>query len=78
MQHDKHDEARNALCRVRGISADAGDPFVEHDYQEIYESIQLEHKLGKGSWADVFGPRLRKRTILGMLLQMFQQLTGAN
>lgn len=49
------------------------DTFVEHDHAEIRESIEVENELGKGTWAETFGRRLRKRTILGMLLQMFQQ-----
>lgn len=78
MQKGKHDQAKAALAVVRGTTVDAHDPYVEHDYNEILESIQLEEKLGKGTWPEVFGPRLRKRTVLGMVLQMFQQLTGAN
>lgn len=78
MQHNRHEAAKKALARVRGTTVEAQDPYVEHDYQEIYESIELEAKLGKGTWVETFGPRLRKRTVLGMLLQLLQQWTGAN
>jgi SP family sugar:H+ symporter-like MFS transporter len=78
MQHNRPEDAKKALARVRGTTVEAQDPYVEHDFLEIQESIELEAKLGKGTWADTLGPRLRKRTILGILLQALQQLTGAN
>lgn len=73
MKRGRYNDARRSLCRVRGVTVNEHDTFVEHDHAEIRESIEVENELGKGTWAETFGRRLRKRTILGMLLQMFQQ-----
>ncbi|KAL7412779.1 general substrate transporter [Mrakia frigida] len=78
MQRGKFDEARESLARVRGVRVSDHDRYVEFDFDEIAEGVALDEKEGAGTYGDCFSPRLLKRTLLGMALQMFQQLTGAN
>jgi hypothetical protein len=45
--------------------------------------VEKEKRVGEGSWLECFigyegGHKTAYRTMLGMTLQMFQQLTGAN
>ncbi len=43
------------------------------------EALDAEHAGGKPRWYEIStGPRMAYRTILGVVLQALQQLTGAN
>ncbi|KAK8859046.1 hexose transporter [Apiospora arundinis] len=74
------DEARKTLMRVYG--APANHYAVHLQMEEIGSKLRAESKVKKGAvreFLDMFkGPRMAYRIALGMLLQMFQQLTGAN
>ncbi|KAF2818432.1 general substrate transporter [Ophiobolus disseminans] len=57
-----------------------GDTSAEHVQQvflEIQEAVVYEANLGKSSWKEMF-TRYRKRTIVGITVQMFAQLNGIN
>ncbi|KAL2833729.1 putative MFS sugar transporter [Aspergillus cavernicola] len=57
-----------------------GDTEVEHVQQvflEIQEAVVYEANLGKSSWKEMF-TRYRKRTIVGITVQMFAQINGIN
>lgn len=57
-----------------------GDTEAEHVQQvflEIQEAVVYEAELGKSSWSEMF-TRYRKRTIVGITVQMFAQLNGIN
>ncbi|KAG6852953.1 hypothetical protein C0991_007933 [Blastosporella zonata] len=75
------DEARLSLARSHGISRDKveTDPFLASEMEEIRTNVEHEQRL-RGGWLDCFRPgnKILYRTILGMMLQSFQQLTGAN
>lgn len=77
--HGRYDEAREAVARVRGKTAAERDPYVEAEFAEIVEAAQ-EEKTNKATWIETFRPENKTlyRTLLGMTLQMGQQLTGAN
>ncbi|CAO1631767.1 unnamed protein product [Parajaminaea phylloscopi] len=78
--HGRYEEAYRSLARVRGVSADEGNPYVEQEYADILAAIEHDKQLGASSWAECFYPRHRTlyRTLLGIVLQAGQQLTGAN
>lgn len=73
----REEEARMTLARLAGI-----DPFgdvVNKEIAEMEEKVTAERAEGKSSMFEVFtGPRMMYRTLLGMVLQAGQQLTGAN
>ncbi|KAL3477566.1 putative MFS sugar transporter [Aspergillus californicus] len=57
-----------------------GDTEAEHVkqvFQDIQEAVIYESKLGKSTWTEMF-TRYRKRTIIGITVQMFAQLNGIN
>lgn len=66
-------KARNSLIRVRGE-----EKSVEEELQEMQMGIDLEHSLGKGGWKHLFGRAMIYPLSIGILIQIFQQLTGIN
>jgi SP family sugar:H+ symporter-like MFS transporter len=73
----KIDEARNTLARLNGL--DPYSDFIDAEIAEIEEKLVAERSGGEHKWTEVFtGPRMLYRTLLGMILQAGQQLTGAN
>ncbi|KAF2796338.1 general substrate transporter [Melanomma pulvis-pyrius CBS 109.77] len=57
-----------------------GDIEAEHVqkvFLEIQEAVIYETNLGKSTWTEMF-TRYRKRTIVGITVQMFAQLNGIN
>jgi SP family sugar:H+ symporter-like MFS transporter len=52
---------------------------VAEEVQEIEQKLDEKHAAGRPSWHEIFtGPRMFYRTMLGIILQSLQQLTGAN
>jgi len=68
----RHEEGRLSLAHTRY------DDDVEFEYNEICGIVKEEGKVG--SWLDVIRMRrsMTYRIIVGMMLQMCQQLTGIN
>ncbi|PHH62443.1 hypothetical protein CDD81_7162 [Ophiocordyceps australis] len=76
------DEARQTLCRVYGASS-TRHWAVYTQIEEIESKLRAEATVvSKNAVAEFIGmwkaPRMAYRILLGVLLQMFQQLTGAN
>ncbi|KAH3992752.1 hypothetical protein HBI70_212330 [Parastagonospora nodorum] len=70
---------KESLQTVADLHSD-GDINAEHVQQvflEIQEAVVYEAELGKSSWKEMF-TRYRKRTIVGITVQMFAQLNGIN
>lgn len=77
----KIDEARRTLTRVYGASENHYAIFVQ--MEELESKMRLEQMQPKtnplGEMVGMFkAPRMSYRILLGIMLQMFQQLTGAN
>jgi SP family sugar:H+ symporter-like MFS transporter len=55
------------------------DPRVVHEIDEAHQAVVAEQNLQPAGWIDCFRPANKTlyRTILGMMLQSLQQLTGA-
>ncbi|KAK4905790.1 hypothetical protein LTR49_024965 [Elasticomyces elasticus] len=58
-------------------NGDTEAPHVQAVFLEIQEAVQYERSLGSCSWLDMF-TGYRKRTIVGITVQMFAQLNGIN
>lgn len=70
-------EAKRTMVRLLGVSENHYK--VEKELSEMKEALDAEHAGGKPHWYEMFtGPRMAYRTILGVVLQALQQLTGAN
>ncbi|KAJ5049978.1 hypothetical protein NUH16_008503 [Penicillium rubens] len=50
---------------------------VQRTFLEIQEAVIYENNLGKSGWKEMF-TRYRKRTIVGITVQMFAQINGIN
>ena len=74
-------EAERSVARAHGIKQQdvAGNKFVQNVVNEIADQVEVERRLSSG-WISCFNPANKTlyRTLLGMTLQSFQQLTGAN
>ncbi|KAJ4315437.1 hexose transporter hxt5 [Neodidymelliopsis sp. IMI 364377] len=71
------EEARINMARLNGV--DPHSAFIDNEIREIEEKLQAESAGGEHPWHEIFtGPRMLYRTLLGMVLQAGQQLTGAN
>jgi len=74
----RHESARETIAKVYGVHI--------HHHEVHREMFEIKQKLdaetaggGRPAWYEcVTGPRMLYRTLLGMALQMLQQLTGAN
>jgi sugar porter (SP) family MFS transporter len=67
IRQGREDEARQVLRRVRN----EGD--IEDEIREVHEVSQQE-----GSYRDLISPRVRPLLMVGVLLAVFQQITGIN
>jgi len=75
----RKEEAKKTMSRVYGAPPNHYSIYTE--MEEIEAKFQAESKKGNllTEWYDmVYTPRMGYRILLGILLQMFQQLTGAN
>jgi len=71
------EEARRNMARLNGVAENS--PLIDAEIREIQEKLEAESAGGDHPWYEIFtGPRMLYRTILGMVLQAGQQLTGAN
>ncbi|KAI1343399.1 putative sugar transporter [Xylariaceae sp. FL0016] len=69
---DRYECALEVLARLHG------DAAAEAEMREIRQSVAEERVVAQARWRDMFrGPVLRV-TLLGMGIQMFQQITGTN
>lgn len=80
--HDRLEEATHNLVRIRKLPLE--NPFVQTELHEITESVMAEKRaVGGASFLNllkevVFVTSNRRRYILAILLQIFQQMTGTN
>lgn len=77
-RHGKVEEARNSIAAFYGVGNShkvVNDTISELGIKLKEEEVGAEDR----KWHEVFtGPRMRYRILLGMSIQMFQQLTGMN
>ncbi|KFH42250.1 Hexose transporter-like protein [Hapsidospora chrysogenum ATCC 11550] len=74
------ERAKRTLCKVYGTTPNHWSVYTQ--VEEIQMKLRAEDKIKVGPWREFTGmfraPRMTYRILLGMGLQMFQQLTGAN
>lgn len=74
------DRAKKTMETMYGVSVDHW--VIYKELEEIKAKLSAESRDKKGVWGDMVemftAPRMFYRISLGILLQMFQQLTGAN
>lgn len=76
-RHGAVESAAESIAKFYGITS--RHKVVEKQLEEMAEKLRIEQEGGEHSIWEVFtGPRMFYRTILGMTIQMLQQMTGAN
>ena len=79
IKKERDEDAARALSRL--ISLPPDHPELQAELQEIRYSFQQEKELGESSYIDCFRPGHNKillRTLTGIFIQAWQQLTGIN
>ncbi|CAF1650685.1 unnamed protein product, partial [Didymodactylos carnosus] len=77
VSQNRDDEAIIVLARIRS-DGDTNNPQVQEEYGEIKAEIETEKEVSVNSYAKLLQPPIRRRLVLGVLIQIFQQLTGIN
>jgi hypothetical protein len=80
VDQDRDEEAITVLANLRS-GGDRNASVVQDEYNEIKETVIFEREIAAKSYKELLkvGPEnIRKRVILGVLIQAFQQLTGIN
>ncbi|TDL24493.1 MFS monosaccharide transporter [Rickenella mellea] len=76
----RDDEAAQSLARLTSLPPN--DPENELELEDIRANLRQEQELGENSYLDCFQPghhnRILLRTLSGIFLQAWQQLTGIN
>ncbi|QHS72536.1 hexose transporter HXT3 [Saccharomyces paradoxus] len=72
------DEARASLSKVNKVAPD--HPFIQQELEVIEASVEEARAAGSASWGELFTgkPAMFKRTMMGIMIQSLQQLTGDN
>lgn len=74
---DRWEEAIQVLAAIHG-NGDINHPKVLAQYQEIEEALRFEREQATSSFKALIEPRMFKRVLLGMSIQMWSQLCGMN
>ena len=74
---DRWEEALTVLANLHG-KGNKQDPKVLAEYEEIQEVIRFEREEAVSSYEQLVAPRMYKRVLLGMSIQMWSQLCGMN
>lgn len=74
---DRWEEALQVLAHLHG-KGNKDDPRVLAEYEEIQEVIRFEREEAISSYKQLIAPRMYKRVLLGMSIQMWSQLCGMN
>jgi hypothetical protein len=77
----KHRDADAAVSLSRLTSLPPDHPEVVNELEEIRVNLKYEEELGEASYLDCFRStdnRIRFRTLTGIFIQAWQQLTGIN
>jgi SP family sugar:H+ symporter-like MFS transporter len=80
MKRGRSDEAERSLAIIRGVAVDDNDEQVRASWLDMERELREEELIPPTSWIGCFKVERKTlyRTILGMSLQVAQQLTGAN
>jgi sugar porter (SP) family MFS transporter len=74
---DRHEEALQVLAQLRS-GGDITHPDTVAEHEEIIAQVKHEREVSVNSYLELFKGGLRRRMILGILVQIFQQFTGMN
>ncbi|PSK41777.1 High-affinity glucose transporter [Elsinoe australis] len=79
VSHDRHDEAKEVLYRLKGHEMD--DIDIRAMLEDIIRTVNVEKTLGAGTWRDLLkndAIQSQRRFLIACGIQAFQQLGGIN
>lgn len=74
---ERWEEALDTLAMIHG-GGNHNDPVVQVEFEEVQQAAHLAHEAKDVSFLALFGPRIWKRTVCGVSVQVWQQLLGGN
>ena len=74
---DRWDDAHRVLSLVHG-KGDPNSPFVAKEMAEIREVVEFERANADVTYLELFKPKMINRTLIGLFMQIWSQLTGMN
>ena len=74
---DRWEEAIQVLAHLHG-GGDVSHPKVLAEYKQIEDALTFEREVQVNSYAALVEPKIFKRVVLGMSIQMWSQLCGMN
>ncbi|KAJ1981603.1 hypothetical protein H4R35_000647 [Dimargaris xerosporica] len=77
LDHNRDADALQVLARLRA-SGDQSDPEMLEEYNAIKEEVVYERENSVRNYWQLLRRPLRRRVILGVVIQILQQLTGIN
>ncbi|CAI4631049.1 BFH_collapsed_G0036210.mRNA.1.CDS.1 [Saccharomyces cerevisiae] len=75
---NKVEDAKRSIAKSNKVSPE--DPAVQAELDLIMAGVEAERLAGSASWGELFSTKTKvfQRLMMGVLVQMFQQLTGNN
>ncbi|ORZ02354.1 general substrate transporter [Syncephalastrum racemosum] len=77
ISRNRHDEAKLVLAKLHA-NGDLNASMVIEEYNEIVNQVELEKTVAVTSYIELLRGTIRRRLILGVFIQIFQQFTGIN
>lgn len=74
---DRWEDCHRVLALVHA-KGDLSHPFVALELQDIRDMCELERQFKDVTYLDLFKPRMINRTMIGLFMQIWSQLTGMN
>lgn len=74
---DQWDEAHMVLANLHA-GGDPNNAFVVAELEEVREAVRLAAEAKQVGYLGLFGPRIWRRTVVGVSVQIWQQLLGGN
>ena len=74
---DRWEEAHDVLARVHA-KGDLDHPFVLLELHDIKEMCEFERRHKNVTYLDLLKPNMLNRTMIGLFMQIWSQLTGMN
>ncbi|KAJ1722408.1 hypothetical protein LPJ53_003167 [Coemansia erecta] len=77
VDNDRVDEAHKVLARLRS-GGNMNDTEVVEELEEIKEAVRVDRETAVRSYLELLRFPIRRRVVLGVVIQILQQLTGIN
>lgn len=74
---DRWEETHAVLTLVHG-HGDPNSPFVARELADIREVVEFERSNSDVTYLELFKPKMINRTVIGLFMQIWSQLTGMN